>query len=67
MRSIALAAGATIAQQLPAPNQTPPQPQQPSAERLPPPADSPRAPGDDVFVPTEELSADEEVTFPVDI
>lgn len=64
---LALAAGATIAQQIPAPNQSAPQPQ-PSAEQPPPPSSRvPRAPGDDVFVPTEELAADEEVTFPVDI
>lgn len=54
----------------PPPRQSAPQQQQrpnppppPSQSQRPPPA----RPGDDVFIPTEELAADEEVTFPVDI
>jgi hypothetical protein len=40
----------------------------PAPQQAEPPASRPPAPpGDDVFVPTEELAADEEVTFPVDI
>lgn len=37
----------------------------PPAATEPPPEAEPE--DDDVFIPTEELSADEEVTFPVDI
>lgn len=32
-----------------------------------PPADSPEAVEDDVFIPTEEVQAAEELAFPVDI
>jgi len=49
------------------PAQSPPPPaQSPVPPAQDPPQASPRA-SDDVFIPTEELSADEEVTFPVDI
>ena len=45
----------------------PPQPAAtPPASPAPPAAQRPVA-DDDEFVPTEELSADEQVTFPVDI
>jgi hypothetical protein len=52
-------------QQRPTPpaQQRPTPPLPPSQRSGPPPA----RPGDDVFIPTEELAADEEVTFPVDI
>jgi hypothetical protein len=52
-------------QQRPSPpaQQRPTPPLPPSQRSGPPPA----RPGDDVFIPTEELAADEEVTFPVDI
>lgn len=53
---------------------TPPPTTPPSSTTTPPPAtagQSPAAPRppvkDDAFIPTEELSADEQVTFPVDI
>lgn len=46
----------------------PPQPTTtPPTTAGPPPAGSRPTPDDDVFIPTEELSADEQVTFPVDI
>jgi hypothetical protein len=45
------------------PQQRPSPPPPPSQTGRPPPA----RPGDDVFIPSEELAADEEVTFPVDI
>jgi hypothetical protein len=53
------------AEQRPTPpaEQRPTPPLPPSQRSGPPPA----RPGDDVFIPTEELAADEEVTFPVDI
>src|SRR5262245_54897339 len=54
--------------------QTPPQraPEQQQRPSPPPPPSQtgrqpPARPGDDQFIPTEELAADEEVTFPVDI
>jgi hypothetical protein len=66
---IALAIGATtIAQDAP-PEQgdAPAQAEPPaSAPPSPPPAPGTRA-SEDVFVPTEEIAADEEITFPVDI
>ncbi len=37
------------------------------ADPVPEPGPAPRGGDEDVFVPTEELDADEEVTFPVDI
>ena len=38
------------------------------AEREPPQAQEPRTEAsDDIFIPSEEIPADEEVTFPVDI
>ena len=47
-----------------------PQAPDPEAENETPPQ-PPRSPGnsgaDDVFIPSEEIAADEEVTFPVDI
>lgn len=50
-------------QNAPEQQQRPNPPPPPSQSQRPPPA----RPGDDVFIPTEELAADEEVTFPVDI
>ncbi len=53
------------------PREAPPAPPDEAAEPAPPPpseADRRRAGGtDDVFIPSEELAADEEATFPVDI
>jgi hypothetical protein len=46
----------------PAENTEPASPPAPESAPLPAPD-----PQDDVFVPTEEIAADEEVTFPVDI
>jgi hypothetical protein len=46
----------------PAANSEPASPPAPESAPLPAPN-----PADDVFVPTEEIAADEEVTFPVDI
>jgi hypothetical protein len=46
----------------PAANTEPAAPPAPESAPLPSPD-----PDDDVFVPTEEIAADEEVTFPVDI
>jgi len=49
---------------------TPPAPapaSPPAAGAEAPPAKPPPAGSDDEFIPTEELSADEAVTFPVDI
>lgn len=54
------------AQQTPPAQSTPPPAQEASAPPAVPPAAGPR-PSDEAFIPTEELSADEEVTFPVDI
>jgi hypothetical protein len=74
---VALAAvGALLAQENPGPR---PEPQSPPAASPPPAAPPapageaapPAAPGpnveDDVFIPTQELNADDQVTFPVDI
>lgn len=70
------AVGALLAQDNAA---APPTPPQPPAASTPPPAAPPAAPGestptgpgpnveDDVFIPTQELNADDQVTFPVDI
>jgi hypothetical protein len=44
-----------------------PQPPPREDARPAPPAEDADAGTDDVFIPTEELAADEEVTFPVDI
>lgn len=41
--------------------------ERPETESATPPEPRGRAEGDDVFVPTEEIGADEEITFPVDI
>jgi hypothetical protein len=38
----------------------------PEEEALPPPAPDTR-PLDEIFIPSEEIAADEEVTFPVNI
>lgn len=43
----------------------PPEPRAAEGESAPPSEDAPVS--DDVFIPSEELQADEEVTFPVDI
>jgi hypothetical protein len=58
----------------PPPAATAPPPATPPAATPPaatPPADVPTAPGaidpNEVFIPTQELGADEQVTFPVDI
>lgn len=56
--ALLLGAPLTLAQEDAA--ETPP----PEATEAPPEAEPE---DDDVFIPTEELSADEEVTFPVDI
>jgi hypothetical protein len=60
----------TIAQDAPPAEQgdAPPQAEPPAASAPPstPPAPGTRA-SEDVFVPTEEIAADEEITFPVDI
>ena len=40
-------------------------PAAPPAETPPPPAEAPRL--DELFIPSEEIDADEEVTFPVSI
>jgi hypothetical protein len=56
-------AAQTPPQRAPEQQQRPSPPPPPSQTGRPPPA----RPGDDAFIPTEELSADEEVTFPVDI
>jgi hypothetical protein len=59
--------------QVPAPPPAAEQPGPPPAERTEPaptnpPPGSPRPPAaDEGFVPSEELGADEEVTFPIDI
>jgi hypothetical protein len=46
--------------------QTPPAPsEQEAAPRPPQPRSGPGA--DDVFIPSEEIAADEEITFPIDI
>jgi hypothetical protein len=48
--------------------ESPPAAQRQPTDRPPPPPSAQRpAPRDDGFVPSEELQADEEVTFPVDI
>jgi hypothetical protein len=73
-----VAASVLLAQEPPAPAQAPPEVSAPPAatapEAAPPPApaaDEPApAPGgasDDEFVPSQELNADDQVTFPVDI
>ena len=49
-----------------APPQAPPREEAPPPEPAEPPARPGRA-ADDVFIPTEELAADEAVTYPVDI
>lgn len=72
---LALGAAAPFAQEAPDEAGDPPAPAEapePAAEDDAGPAgaggrDVPARPDDDVFVPTEELDADEEVTFPVDI
>jgi hypothetical protein len=67
--TLGLLALCAVAQESPPPAQAPTPPAQSPA----PPAPSPVPPqasseaSDDVFIPTEELAADEEVTFPVDI
>lgn len=67
---LAFVGGAATGQQS-EPPAGPPAAEQPPATQTPPPAprDGSRRPAADadVFIPTEELSADEEVTFPVDI
>lgn len=72
MLAAALASGAVAAQD-PA-QQTPPAQQtedaeapQDTEEDRTPPRDADDGAADDVFIPTEEIGADEEVTFPVDI
>jgi hypothetical protein len=64
------ASPASFAQDQQRPAETPRPAEQEAAPPSAPPQGGARrapAPRDDVFVPTEELSADEEVTFPVDI
>ena len=55
----------------PAEAETPPAAESPPAAQTPPrDTAGPPAPGeglDDIFIPSEEIAADEEVTFPVDI
>ena len=65
--ALALLLGAPVAIAQDEPPATPPA--APPAAPETPPAATPDAGSDDddVFIPTEELSADEEVTFPVDI
>jgi hypothetical protein len=60
---LATLAGSSLGQESQAPPATP------EAEAATPtPTPPPRAPvSDDEFIPTQELQADEEVTFPVDI
>lgn len=52
-------------------DEPPPAEREPAEEaRAPAPEDAPPRPArgdDDVFIPTEEIAADEEVVFPVDI
>jgi hypothetical protein len=57
--SLALAPAAE-AQEGPAETEERAEPERPAPPR-------PRPPADDVFIPSEEIAADEEVTFPVDI
>jgi hypothetical protein len=68
--------GGAVEAQAPAPQD--PAPADPPAPQQPPPAGQPQTPpaqggprrpagNTDVFIPTEEIAADEEVTFPVDI
>jgi hypothetical protein len=53
------------AQEAPPPERTPAPAEAPPPVQSPPRASTEAS--DDVFIPTEELAADEEVTFPVDI
>ena len=65
--------GVLVAQENAAPPATPAPPASPPVAREPPapqPVEAPELPGDesdDTFIPTQELGADEQVTFPVDI
>jgi hypothetical protein len=68
--AIAALSASSLGQETPAPAPEPAPPpaaETPAGEEAVSPAD-PRAPvSNDVFIPTQELAADEAVTFPVDI
>jgi hypothetical protein len=74
--ALGMLATASVGQESPRPAAPPPAPTTPPSDKppaAPPPAPSAEAPpatgvmrGDE-FIPTQELQADEEATFPVDI